>query len=824
MLLKRMKQKKKIKSWSKRIFTYIVAGCIGILGIPGISAQAAASVPKNPLHVCIGEDTTDYDTITFGMYPQTQITGTELTDAIINADYDSTTGDAVVDGVTYRRMSRDDATSVINYPSGEGYRYFKWEPVKWKVLEVSDDDIFVMAEQTLDCQKYDSSKYSSVTWETSTLRKWLNEKFIGQAFSAEEQKLIKQTNVTNPRNSVYSIDGGKNTTDQIYILSEEEVQNTKYGFCQITNEFSQTRNPAASDYSYSKGTHYSEFAADSREKGSYWWLRTPGKSLSQAAGIINGKFDLEGSAVGCANLGIIPVMHLKQSAASQTFKAPVHYCKTNHNSIWDTISFGNYPATQVADVTAEITDAVYDENGDAVVGNTKYRRVLEYGTENTYTYYKWEPIQWKVLSYDGTTLYLMTQNAIDCKEYDLGENDRWDGSYRWSSSVIRKWLNETFYQQAFDEKEKADIKQTELMNVSNDITTDAVYLPFSSDMLNPSYGFCKYTDAYDQRAVSFTDYAKKQRIQNYKTTELPEDVWPDEGNFWLRGIKGNYDNTDALITKAGAVDTKYGEETDIALGVVPMIRINYIADRVPDPDEDNDNKDDNTKDDNTKNDPAKDNDIKDNNTKDNRQDNNSQNNHDSGSTTGSTNQPSSDHTGVAKTSVQKLKIELPSKKLAVGKKVKLKVKVTPANASDQTVKYEVNNKKYASINKKGELVLKKAGAGHTVKLTATAQDGSNVKTSCKISIMKHAVKKVKLSAASKTIKAGKSIQLKTEIAVTGKKVNKKLKYISSNTKYATVTQTGVVKAKKAGKGKYVTITAAATDGSNKKGKLRLKIK
>ena len=765
----------------------MMAGCIGILGMPGISAQAAAFVPKNPLHVCIGEDTTDYDTIIFGMYPQTQITGTELTDAIINADYDSTTGDAVVDGVTYRRMSRDDATSVINYPSGEGYRYFKWEPVKWKVLEVSDDDIFVMAEQTLDCQKYDSSKYSSVTWETSTLRKWLNEQFIGQAFSAEEQKLIKQTNVTNPRNSVYSIDGGKNTTDQIYILSEEEVQNTKYGFCQITNGFSQTRNPAASDYSYSKGTHYSEFAADSREKGSYWWIRTPGQSLSRAATVFNGKLDMEGSDADCANLGIVPVMHLKRSAASQTFKAPVHYCKTNHNSIWDTISFGNYPATQVADadVTAEITDAVYDENGDAVVGNTKYRRVLEYGTENTYTYYKWEPIQWKVLSYDGTTLYLMTQNAIDCKEYDLGENDRWDGSYRWSSSVIRKWLNETFYQQAFDEKEKADIKQTELMNVSDDITTDAVYLPFSSDMLNPSYGFCKYTDAYDQRAVSFTDYAKKQRIQNYKTTELPEDVWPDEGNFWLRGIKGKYDNTDALITKAGAVDTKEGEETDIALGVVPMIRINYIADMVPDPDEDNDN---------------------------------------SGRTTGSTNQPSSDHTGVAKTSVQKLKIELPSKKLAAGKKVKLKVKVTPANASDQTVKYEVNNKKYASINKKGELVLKKAGAGRTVKLTATAQDGSNVKTSCKISIMKHAVKKVKLSAASKTIKAGKSIRLKTEIAVTGKKVNKKLKYTSSNTKYATVTQTGVVKAKKAGKGKYVTITAAATDGSNKKGKIRLKIK
>ena len=105
-----------------------------------------------------------------------------------------------------------------------------------------------------------------------------------------------------------------------------------------------------------------------------------------------------------------------------------------------------------------------------------------------------------------------------------------------------------------------------------------------------------------------------------------------------------------------------------------------------------------------------------------------------------------------------------------------------------------------------------------------AQDGSNVRTSCKISIMKHAVKNVKLSAASKTIKAGQTLRLKTTVAVTGKKANKKLNYTSSNQKYATVTKKGTVKAKKAGKGKYVMITATATDGSNQKGKIRLKIK
>ena len=47
---------------------------------------------------------------------------------------------------------------------------------------------------------------------------------------------------------------------------------------------------------------------------------------------------------------------------------------------------------------------------------------------------------------------------------------------------------------------------------------------------------------------------------------------------------------------------------------------------------------------------------------------------------------------------------------------------------------------------------------------------------------------------------------------------------SSNTKYATVSKSGKVKAKQAGKGKKVTITAMATDGSGKKAKVKIKIK
>lgn len=174
--------------------------------------------------------------------------------------------------------------------------------------------------------------------------------------------------------------------------------------------------------------------------------------------------------------------------------------------------------------------------------------------------------------------------------------------------------------------------------------------------------------------------------------------------------------------------------------------------------------------------------------------------------------------------ITRLTIKAPSKKLAAGKKVKLTVDVTPSNANNKAVTWNTSNKKYATIDRKGKLSLKKAGAGKTVTVTAAAKDGSGIKATYKIKIMKHAVKSIKLKAPSKTLKAGKSMTVKATVKITGKNVNKTLKWQSSNTKYATVNKKGKVTAKKAGKGKTVTITAASTDGSNKKAKVKIKIK
>lgn len=75
------------------------------LWIKGIDNQN----PSNPVHHCTkredGTDYTSWDYIYFGSYPQTEITGSKLTNAITGADYNSD-GDAWVDGVKYRRINK----------------------------------------------------------------------------------------------------------------------------------------------------------------------------------------------------------------------------------------------------------------------------------------------------------------------------------------------------------------------------------------------------------------------------------------------------------------------------------------------------------------------------------------------------------------------------------------------------------------------------------------------------------------------------------------------------------------------------------------------
>ncbi len=143
-------------------------------------------------------------------------------------------------------------------------------PIEWIVLDVQEGRALLLSRYGLDRQLYNKKK-AKVTWEKCSLRAWLNDTFLMKAFTAEEQQVILTTQIDNGKEQAYKgydISGGKNTEDRIFLLSHAEVH--KYFGSD------ESRKALATDYAEAQGTW-----RDS-DKICWWWLRSPGPSLSEA--------------------------------------------------------------------------------------------------------------------------------------------------------------------------------------------------------------------------------------------------------------------------------------------------------------------------------------------------------------------------------------------------------------------------------------------------------------------------------------------------------------------------------------------------------------
>ena len=74
-------------------------------------------------------------------------------------------------------------------------------PIKWQVLDKVNGEVILLSEQILDIQDYDNEN-TSVAWENCSLRKWLNNDFINEAFSEYERTPVSYTHLTLPTNSL----------------------------------------------------------------------------------------------------------------------------------------------------------------------------------------------------------------------------------------------------------------------------------------------------------------------------------------------------------------------------------------------------------------------------------------------------------------------------------------------------------------------------------------------------------------------------------------------------------------------------------------------
>ena len=300
---------------------------------PGLSTQSVGQLynPRVVANSNMGSgQVVTWDCVWFGSYPQTEVAETA---ALRNASWAD--GDATVGGVRYRRLAKSDATDWVYWPYDAGtYRYFRYEPIKWRILKVSGDTALAVTDAALDNRQYHKSAVDG-TWETSTVRSWLNgtgaapyysegaqsgrtaQAFATVAFTSEQLGAVRQFRIANADNTYYGTDGGNDTIDRVFLLSLSEVDGssaTTYGFASSysSSPINEGRKCRPTDFATAMGA-----PCDIIQNQGYcsWWLRSPGSYASWAAYV--GTYGDVGSTSGSFNsdFAVRPALNLDLSSS-----------------------------------------------------------------------------------------------------------------------------------------------------------------------------------------------------------------------------------------------------------------------------------------------------------------------------------------------------------------------------------------------------------------------------------------------------------------------------------------------------------------------------
>ena len=126
-----------------------------------------------------------------------------------------------------------------------------------------------------------------------------------------------------------------------------------------------------------------------------------------------------------------------------------------------------------------------------------------YTTNNIY-WFKYEPISWTILNEDNGTALILCDMIIDCQQFNYENGSRYEDYER---STIRAWLNDNFYNTAFNDLQKKIILTTTVDNTSDNYagnnTEDKVFLLNINEVTT-------YLTTDASRTKQTTDYAQSQ--------------------------------------------------------------------------------------------------------------------------------------------------------------------------------------------------------------------------------------------------------------------------------------------------------------------------
>lgn len=337
--------------------------------------------------------------------------------------------------------------------SSDGNDGYNIDPIKWRVLSNSDGKLFLLADKNLDVFQYNTVN-TGVTWETSTMRSWLNgyaasengqstdytsDNFIKTAFSTQELAYILQTTLENANNPKHDTTGGNDTEDYVFLLSIADVLNTAYGFTDNKNT-TDTR----------KATHTAYVAAGGKldsnmfevRVADYWWLRSPGHATDKAAYVDkNGEVNAYGLGVYYDSYVVRPAFNL--NSASVLFTSAAKGGKTAFSANTALTGSDGYKLTMLdtsrSGFSAEIlktANKTYVKYQGATTGANEYITAMIVNANGEVTYYG--SLKNITETADASGMFEIDLSGMNSGDKVYILNEQWNGDYKTDYSSALK--------------------------------------------------------------------------------------------------------------------------------------------------------------------------------------------------------------------------------------------------------------------------------------------------------------------------------------------------------------------------------------------------